>query len=104
MCEGVLRDSYPNLAPIRVDTIPAMPWIRQIPHDEAKGRLKVELDRAVARAGRVWHIVHVMSLNPEAMRDTIRFYQTIMMGESPLSRVQREMLATVVSAELECHY
>jgi alkylhydroperoxidase family enzyme len=81
-----------------------MPWIRQIPHDEAKGRLKVELDRAVARAGRVWHIVHVMSLNPEAMRDTIRFYQTIMMGESPLSRVQREMLATVVSAELECHY
>jgi alkylhydroperoxidase family enzyme len=81
-----------------------MPWIRQIPHDEATGLLKEELDGAVARAGLVWHIVHVMSLNPEAMRDTIRLYQTIMMGASPLSRAQRELLATVVSAELDCHY
>jgi hypothetical protein len=45
-----------------------------------------------------------MSVNPEALRDSIQFYLTTMMGESPLSRVQREMLATVVSAELECHY
>jgi alkylhydroperoxidase family enzyme len=81
-----------------------MPWIRQIAHEEATGLLKAELDGAVARAGRVWHIVHVMSLNPEAMRDTIRLYQTTMMGASPLSRAQREMLATVVSAELDCHY
>jgi len=27
-----------------------------------------------------------------------------MMGESPLSRVQREMLAVVVSFENHCHY
>lgn len=81
-----------------------MPWIDQIPHEEATGLLKRELDAAVRRAGRVWHIVHVMSLNPEAMRDSIRFYRTIMFGESPLSRVQRELLATVTSAELDCHY
>ncbi|MBI4769321.1 MAG: hypothetical protein HY784_02630 [Chloroflexi bacterium] len=29
---------------------------------------------------------------------------TVCHGTSPLSRVQREMLATVVSAELRCHY
>jgi hypothetical protein len=81
-----------------------MPWIEQVPHEEAVGLLKEQLDEAVERAGRIWHIVHVMSVNPEAMRDSIGFYLTIMMGESPLSRVQREMLATVVSAELECHY
>jgi alkylhydroperoxidase family enzyme len=81
-----------------------MPWIEQIPFEEADGLLKEQLDAAMERAGRVWHIVHVMSLNPEAMRDTIDFYRTVMMGESPLSRAQREMLATVVSAELECHY
>ena len=81
-----------------------MPWIEQIPLEDATGLLRRQFDRAVARAGRVWHIVHVMSVNPEAMRDTIQFYLTIMMGESPLSRVQREMLATVTSAELECHY
>jgi hypothetical protein len=45
-----------------------------------------------------------MSLNAEAMRDSIRFYRTIMFGESPLTRVQRELLATVTSAELDCHY
>jgi len=81
-----------------------MPWIEQTPHESATGLLKRELDAAVRRAGRVWHIVHVMSLNPEAMRDSIRFYRTIMFGESPLTRVQRELLATVTSAELDCHY
>lgn len=81
-----------------------MPWIEQVPHEVATGLLKRELDTAVRRAGRVWHIVHVMSLNPEAMRDSIRFYRTIMFGESPLTRVQRELLATVTSAELDCHY
>jgi len=81
-----------------------MPWIRQIPHEQASGELRRELDEAVRRAGRVWHIVHVMSLNPDAMRDSIRFYRTIMFGESPLSRVQRELLATATSAELDCHY
>ena len=81
-----------------------MPWIEQVPYEAATGLLKRELDAAVRRAGRVWHIVHVMSLNPEAMRDSIRFYRTIMFGESPLTRVQRELLATVTSAELDCHY
>ncbi len=81
-----------------------MPWIRQVPIEEATGLLKRQLDAAIGRAGRVWHIVHVMSLNPKALRDSIKFYQTIMMGESPLTRVQRELLATVVSAELQCHY
>jgi alkylhydroperoxidase family enzyme len=81
-----------------------MPWIDQVPTDEASGLLKEQFDDALERAGRVWRIVHVMSLNPEALRDSIQFYVTVMKGESPLSRAQREMLATVVSAELECHY
>ena len=81
-----------------------MPWIKQIPIGEATGLLKQEFDKAIKRAGRVWHIVHIQSLNPKAMRDSIAFYVTIMMGESPLTRGQREMLATVVSAELHCYY
>lgn len=81
-----------------------MPWIKQIPSAEATGLLKEEFDKALKRAGRIWHIVHIMSVNPRAMRDSIAFYATIMMGESPLTRVQRELLATVVSAELHCTY
>ena len=81
-----------------------MPWIEQIEPENATGLLKKQFDAALERAGRIWHIVHIMSVNPSAMRDSIRFYATIMMGDSPLTRVQREMLATVTSAELSCHY
>lgn len=81
-----------------------MPWIDQISIEDAKGTLKRQFDAALKRAGRVWNIVHIMSLNPEALRDSIRFYSTIMFGDSPLTRVQREMLATVSSCELDCHY
>lgn len=81
-----------------------MPWIKQIPIEEAAGLLKAQFDAALKRAGRVWRIVHIMSLNPRAMRDSIMFYATVMMGESPLSRVQREMLAVVVSSENDCYY
>lgn len=81
-----------------------MPWIRQIDIDQATGPLKKEFDAALARAGRVWHIVHIMSLNPRVMKASMDHYAAIMFGPSPLSRTQREMLATVVSTEVGCHY
>jgi alkylhydroperoxidase family enzyme len=81
-----------------------MPWIEQVSIAQATGELKRQFEAAIRRAGRVWHIVHIMSINPPAMRASMQFYRTIMTGESPLSRVQREMLATVTSSELECFY
>jgi alkylhydroperoxidase family enzyme len=81
-----------------------MPWIKQIPIAEATGLLKQLFDEAIQRAGRVWHIVHIMSIHPRALQTSIDLYRVIMFGPSPLSRVQREMLATVVSAELGCVY
>ena len=81
-----------------------MPWIHQVPVDEATGSLKKQFDAAIERAGRVWHIVHIMSVNPPVLDRSMGFYAAVMRGTSPLSRVQREMLATVVSAELDCFY
>ena len=81
-----------------------MPWIRQIPVNDATGALKKEFDQALQHAGRVWHIVHIMSLNPRVMKASMEHYRAIMFGPSPLSRAQRELLATVVSAELDCFY
>jgi alkylhydroperoxidase family enzyme len=81
-----------------------MPWITQVPIDAATGLLRKLFDEAIARAGRVWHIVHIMSVNPRVLQTSIGFYSALMFGDSPLSRAQREMLATVVSAELGCHY
>lgn len=81
-----------------------MSWIKEIPPEDATGPLKKELDAAVERAGRVWNIVQVMSVNPLALRASMQFYRAIMFGSSPLTRMQRELLATVVSAELNCRY
>ena len=81
-----------------------MPWIEQIPVEKATGYLKQQFDAAIERAGRVWNIVHIMSLNPRVLKVSIDFYSAIMFGKSPLTRVQREMLATVVSSELDCYY
>jgi alkylhydroperoxidase family enzyme len=81
-----------------------MPWVSQVPIAEATGLLKRQFDAAIARAGRVWHIVHIMSLNPRSMKASMEFYGAVMFGTSPLSRRQRELLATVTSAELRCRY
>ena len=81
-----------------------MPWITQIPLQRATGLLKKEYDKAVERAGRLWHIVQIMSVNPRVLRSSMEQYGAIMHGDSPLSRVQRELMATVVAVELDCHY
>lgn len=81
-----------------------MSWITEIPREEATGLLRRELDAAVQRSGRVWNIVQVMSLNAPVLRATMGQYAAIMFGPSPLSRVQRELLATVVSSEVGCFY
>jgi len=81
-----------------------MPWITQIPLQRATGLLKKEYDKAVERAGRLWHIAQIMSVNPRVLRSSMEQYGAIMHGDSPLSRVQRELMATVVAVELDCHY
>lgn len=81
-----------------------MAYIRTIPREEATGLLKREYDAAVDRAGRVFHIVSLQSLNPTVLRASIRLYKTLMLGPGPLSRRVREMLATVTSRALDCFY
>jgi alkylhydroperoxidase family enzyme len=81
-----------------------MPWIEQVPVEQATGLLKREFDAAIERAGRVWHIVHIMSLNPRTLTSSMGLYGAIMRGRSGLSHAQREMLATVVASTLGCYY
>jgi alkylhydroperoxidase family enzyme len=81
-----------------------MPWIRVIPPEEASGTLKTEYDAAIKRAGRIWNIVGIMSQNPQVLKASMDIYLAILYGPSPLSRVQREMLAVVVSAANRCVY
>lgn len=81
-----------------------MAYIDIVQPDKAEGVVKQEYDKAVRRGGRVANILKVMSRSPQALRDAMRMYLTVMYGKSDLSRAQREMLATVVSWANRCHY
>ena len=81
-----------------------MPYIEQIEVPEATGLLRKLFDEALERAGRVWHIVHVMSQSPRTMDASMKFYGAIMFGPSPLGRWRREMLAVVTSKTAGCFY
>ena len=81
-----------------------MAWIRTIAREEAQGELHREYKTAGKRAGRVWKILELQSLNPRVLHDGVRLYLSVMHGESDLTRVQREMIGTVVSSVNGCHY
>ena len=81
-----------------------MAWIRTVPLAEAQGLLRRIYDAAVARAGKVWQIVRVTSLHPEATQSALRLYSDVMFGPGALSRAERELIATVVSRANDCHY
>lgn len=81
-----------------------MAWIKTIPPEEATGHLKEQYDAAIKRAGRVFNVVSLQSLNPRVLDASIRLYAAIMLGPSSLSRAQREMIAVVVSKTNDCFY
>ncbi|MGE3850908.1 MAG: hypothetical protein AB7K09_04125 [Planctomycetota bacterium] len=49
-------------------------------------------------------ILRVSSLNPAALRGYMGMYRAVMFDPSPLSRAQREMLATVTAKTSHCVY
>jgi len=81
-----------------------MAWIRQIEPDDAEGLLADEYAEAVRRAGRVHGVIKVSSLNAPVLSAWVEVYKRLMFGPSPLSRAERELVATVVSVENGCHY
>ena len=81
-----------------------MAWIKVVEPEEATGALKQEYDAALARAGKVFNILKVQSLNPQTLKASMQMYGATMYGTSGLSRAEREMLATVVSWANHCFY
>jgi len=82
-----------------------MAWIQTVDEAEAAGIVKEEYDAAIARAGRLYNIVKLFSVRPKSMRAFVELYKVVMHDpDSPLSRAQREMIATVVSKVNQCHY
>lgn len=50
------------------------------------------------------NIIRIHGIHPRTMRQHYDLYLELMRGPGPLSRIQREMIAVVVSAANRCHY
>lgn len=81
-----------------------MAWIRVIDESEAEGDLKEIYDEQSRQAGAVANILKIHSLRPKILATHMPLYAAIMHVPGALSRVQREMIAVVVSVANHCHY
>jgi len=81
-----------------------MAWIEVIHEGEANGRLKELYDKYREAWGGVDNILKIHSLNVRSLEAHYNLYAHLMRGPSDLSKVQREMIAVVVSALNRCHY
>ncbi|MDG2427486.1 MAG: hypothetical protein P8M16_03580 [Acidimicrobiales bacterium] len=82
-----------------------MAWIETIREDEWDGPL-ANLLTAVVDPGhdRVDNIMQIHSLNPQAMTAHVGLYRSAMTGTKTLRKVERELLALIVSRYNDCHY
>ncbi len=92
-----------------------MTWIKTIPYAESDGALREAIDRQRAMYPAEYatpglaaepggSISEAHSLLPEALFHAFATFGALMRPELPLSRMQHEMIATVVSAVNRCHY
>lgn len=78
-------------------------WIESVPPEEACGPLLPIYESCLRKFGFVPNIRRSMSLDPAALRGYVQLSNAVYAG-GPLAAVEREMVATVVSALNHCRY
>ena len=81
-----------------------MPWIKVIEEGEAVGRLKEIYQEILEKRGKIANIMKIHSLNPEALKNHLDLYLTIMFRKPGLKRWERELVAVIVSRVNNCRY
>jgi alkylhydroperoxidase family enzyme len=82
-----------------------MSWIEVVDDTTWDGELGDLRNRVVdPGSGRVDHIMSVHSLNPRGMAAHDAVYRSAMRGTATLRKVERELIAFVVSQINGCHY
>ena len=82
-----------------------MAWIRTVADGEAEGALAKQYQDAMTRAGKVYGIVRLMSLDPAILHASMGMYAaTTTSPRSVLPRWFRELVAVTVSRLNHCHY
>lgn len=81
-----------------------MAYIEVIEHENAEGDLLKAYDDLIQSRGKLAAIHKIHSLNPMAMVAHMDLYMNLMYGKSPIKRLHREMIGTIVSVANNCVY
>jgi uncharacterized peroxidase-related enzyme len=68
------------------------------------GDLRAIWNKCVDKLGFVPNVFSTYSLRPKRLRNFMAMYNEIMLSESGLSKLEREMIAVVVSSANRCYY
>jgi uncharacterized peroxidase-related enzyme len=79
-------------------------WLRVPPEGDVPAEVQPLFDKALEKLGFVPNVLRVYALRPRHLELWNTFYDELMRGESTLTKVQREMIAVVVSTVNRCHY
>jgi uncharacterized peroxidase-related enzyme len=79
-------------------------WLRVPPAEDVPAEVRPLFDKADEKLGFVPNVLRVYALRPRHLELWNAFYDELMRGESTLTKVQREMIAVVVSTVNRCHY
>jgi len=66
--------------------------------------LKIIWDKCIEKLGFVPNVLSTYSLKPRRLRNFMAMYNDIMLAPSGLSKLEREMVAVVVSSANRCYY
>lgn len=72
--------------------------------EELDDDLKTIWTKCVEKLGFVPNVLSAYSLRPQRLRNFMAMYNEIMLGPSGLSKLEREMVAVVVSCANRCYY
>ena len=79
-------------------------WIRVPEEEQVPEEVRQLAKPSVDRLGIFPHVFRIFALRPEHCVRWWQYYDYLMRGPSNLSKVQREMIAVVVSSLNRCHY
>jgi alkylhydroperoxidase family enzyme len=79
-------------------------WVSVVEPGQAEGELRRTYEHIARARGGVANVLLSHSLHPPALAAHFDLYRALQLGRSPLSRAERELVATVVSRVNGCHY
>ncbi len=87
--------------------MPQPQHISALPIPDAAGLdedLQAAFRKCVEKLGFVPNVLQAYSLRPQKLRNFMAMYNELMLGPSGLSKLEREMVAVVVSSANRCYY